>query len=250
MKEECNHILGTVEEGYQGEYSNVETLFIHLQSNDLKELKKLQSNSEESFIFNFCPKCGQNLENTLNKKIKMMEKEVLKRKKEEEKQKIKKQDLFNKKVLEAGISTKLNQLPEDQSFAIIFYPTQQSYGKDVLMAGDKNFILRNCVHYNSNKSNPEQLIVKKIYIMPTKEEFDEIFTKCGGWDLKSFDLAYSKNEGNKSLEISIDSSGTVYLNTKTTDEFGDTNTNYDRFSFIFLEKFLGINIELKTFTLK
>lgn len=247
-KQECNHVIGYIEsDGYDG---SILTEFVNYQYFNLSTANDLKSS--KGSLYSFCPDCGKKLEGLIDKRIDNLTAEK-NRIIEEDRIKREKFELsFRQKVSEVSKQTNLDQLPEEGLFAVVFHPTNSSYGKDVVLAGSKESILRNCVHYNSNKYNPDPLVKKVIYKALSHEDLRVILTD-NGWEEKGTKVNkyLEKMDGNKCKQLSLDSSGIIYINEKSTDpEDGYVSTNYETFAIHRLSGYLGFHIDLETINIK
>ena len=239
----CIHTIGYIEsDGYDG---STITDFITMDSSwdDLKTLKS-QKNS-----FSFCPYCGSNVSEILDSKIEEYAEMKKKKDKEDALKREKANVLFMNKVEMTARENKLDQLPEEGNFIVVFHPTKNSYGKDLVLTGTKDIILKNCVHYNQNKSNPDTLLVKNVFKVFSKETFSEIMVK-NDWEKVGDYPRFVKTMGNKTRELTFDSDGTVYVTEKVKDSDGDVSTNYDRFTINRLGDYLNSSVELEQVVLK
>lgn len=243
-KAKCNHIIGYTEErdGYDGTL----TEFVSLDDLYLSKAKDLKSSNGS--LFNFCFNCGKKLEGLFDKKVESLLAEKNQRDEEERLKKEKANELFNQKVLAESIKTKLNQLPEEGSFVVVFYPDKDSYGKNIVLTGSKDLILRNCIHIRQNRSNPDTLIVKSIYKVFSQEVFADILLKQG-WNFVGTTKTLEITDGNKKKQLSLDSDGTIYVTEKPADlEKDDYGSNiYDRFTINRLGEYLKIDLDLDQF---
>jgi uncharacterized Zn finger protein (UPF0148 family) len=244
-KTKCDHVVGYIESnGYDGD---IITEFIHATFYEISTAKKLKYS--DGCLYSFCPYCGKKLEGVVDKRVEFLELEKQKRDEEERVKREKAEKILMDKVIETSIKTKLNQLPDDGNFVVVFQPTKSSYyTKDVVINGTKDLILRNCVHYNQNKSTPDELIIKEIYRVMSMESFS-LLMSANGWVVSPSGLC-TKKEGNKKKEVSLDNGGIVYITERTVDEDGEyCRPNYDMFAIHRLGNYLGVNVSLETITL-
>lgn len=240
MKKSCIHLLGY----YENErYDSNETTFVNL-TDSLCELKKIKM--IDGSRFDYCPNCGKKLESVLEDK--MAELEALKLRYDEEvKQKKEKVNLeFLQKMEEIAKKTGLDQLEDNITYMVIFHPMKSTNGKDYMLSGDKDLIIRNSVNHNYNRANPEELIIKKIEKVYTIEQFSEICLKYEYVSMTTDNKVFEKtfNENNR-LSLYFDGRDSrIYATRRLTDQDGDTHTNYDQFYYFDLEKYL-VEIESK-----
>jgi hypothetical protein len=245
-KEKCNHLIGYIETSTYDE--GLDTNFMHLNDISLSDATDLKSH--KGSLFNFCSTCGKNLEGLLDKRVELLTTEVVKQNEIDRINKEKANLAFNKKVDEVSKQTKLNQLPDHGTFVVVFYPTKDSYGKDSIINGSKELILRNCVHINTNRSNPDILTVKTIYKVDNESFYktmkEDNWTQLGEKPEYQY---FEKVESNIKKQLSMES-GIVYVTEYHTDSDGDESKSYLNFAMHRLSEYLKKDVLLETIELQ
>lgn len=241
----CNHLIGFIE---HDRYDCISTEFQFIDDVCLKTLTTLKEVDKDT-IFNFCPKCGVNLDNIITLKIKELQKqqdEIL----QEKNLKLEKDKLmFNNKYKELGSETNLDKLSDSETFCVLFYPTQRSYDKDHLIYGSKEDILSTMTRYAI--ANHEVMKIKSIIKNLESKKLEKILTDCGWLKLK--DNSYERKEVDTITTLDYDTKGKFYISTKTkisTEDDTYWDAAFNSFSTISLEKFLGVKIDLESIKLK
>lgn len=234
-KEKCSHVVGFTE---TENYSSYTTEFVNgSDKHSFEELK------EKGTLYNFCPYCGSKLTNFVDKAIVKIQKERAEKKAKEEKQKEMAKNQLELDKQKYAIESRLNQLSDSINYLVVHEPTKKTYGKLYLIGGSKNYILECSV--NHQKSISDKLVIKTIYKVPTDLEFEKIMLSCGYKKEGEKYIQFSKQEGNKTYSLSLDSSGTVYVTIKTTEEDGGHYNDYDQIQIFRLSGFLNHEVILE-----
>jgi predicted nucleic acid-binding Zn-ribbon protein len=231
-------------------YDCWETDFVSLSDMSIENGEKLKSG--DGCIFKFCPHCGTNLEKVVENKINEL---VELKKQQEQETKLKnekRKEEFEKQVLLEAQTTGLARLPEGV-FIVIFNPTKSSYGKNVVIAGTKDHILRSCVHFNQQRSIKEELIIQVIYKVPSPEFISSIMESNGWTAINASKTVFQKKIGAHTHVLDYaKESGTIYANTIDENDY----KTYDNFSIHRLNDYLSIvkvdqinGLELETVSL-
>lgn len=242
-KNQCNHALGYIEsERYEG----IDVDFIYLSDAYLDNLKALTKEGR----YAFCPNCGHSLEGVIESKISEIEKEISERKEQERIAKEKADKIFSDKMEKFGKESKLDQLPENENFIVIYEPMKSTYGKYYVIQGDKKHIIKCAVSHNHQRYEPETLVLHKIYKVFSQEQFGKIVESCGFSRKNEKSVFYIKKEGNKTTEVEMSESGTVYATITVVDEDGEEGRSYvPAFGIHRLSEFLKVPVELQEINL-
>lgn len=243
----CYHSLGFFEEnGYDGA---IITNFVSYNEENLpslEDLKKLQTTN--GAVYDFCPHCGKELKGVISKvtdKIqKMIKTAELKKKKEDEKRKIKRDKDVEKLIIELGLA----RLERNKNYIFIEYSTN-SWDQRKHYRGSSVFEYASAVL--KEREYGDKKILSEIFEMPSTEQIDNAF-KAKGYNKKEGLYILIENIIKENSELVSSKETTVYISgpaayftIRTEGSCGDVHRDFVAVSLTRLGEHLGADFHLQ-----